>query len=48
MLQLAAGAWWDASKHIQTGRVPAGANFLWPPHIMIYGLFMLSFVVAGI
>lgn len=48
MILLVTGALWDASKHIQTGEVPAGADFLWPPHIMIYGSFMLSFIVAGI
>ncbi len=43
---LIVGALWDASKHILTGQIPAGADFLWPPHLMIYGSFLLSFVVA--
>ena len=44
--QLTVGALWDASMHIQTGQIPAGADFLWPPHIMIYSSFFLSFLVA--
>jgi hypothetical protein len=44
--QLVAGGFWDSSMHILTGRVPAGADFLWPPHIMIYSSFALSFLVA--
>ncbi len=38
------GALWDASKHIQTGTVPGGSDFLWPPHIMLYAGFLLSFI----
>ncbi len=38
------GALWDASMHIQTGTVPGGSDFLWPPHIMLYAGFLLSFV----
>src|SRR5512143_3952755 len=45
-IQLVAGGLWDGSMHIKTGRVPAGADFLWPPHIMIYSAFLLSFLVA--
>lgn len=45
--QLVTGAFWDASMHILTGEIPAGADFLWPPHLMIYGAFLLSFAVSG-
>jgi len=41
-----AGALWDASKHILTGIVPAGADFLWPPHLLIYGSFLISLIIA--
>ena len=44
--QLTIGALWDGSMHIQTGEVPGGADFLWPPHIMIYSAFGLAFLVA--
>ena len=47
-LFLVAGAFWDASMHIRTGQIPAGADFLWPPHLMIYGGFLMSFTVAMI
>lgn len=47
-VQLVSGAFWDASMHIQTGEIPAGSDFLWPPHLMIYSAFLLSFVVAGV
>src|SRR5205085_3878502 len=47
-LMLVAGAFWDASRHIQTGQIPAGADFLWPPHLVIYGAFLMSFSVAMI
>lgn len=40
------GGLWDASMHIRTGEVPGGSDFLWPPHLMIYGGFLLSFLVA--
>ncbi|HJW83227.1 MAG TPA: hypothetical protein VJ754_02880 [Anaerolineae bacterium] len=46
--QLVTGALWDASMHLQTGRVVGGSDFLWPPHIMIYSSFLLSLVVATI
>ncbi len=45
-LQLVAGAFWDASMHVQTGEIPAGADFLWPPHIMIYSAFLISLIVT--
>jgi hypothetical protein len=45
-LMLVSGAFWDASRHIQTGQIPAGADFLWPPHLVIYGAFQMSFSVA--
>ncbi len=40
------GGYWDASEHVVTGIVPGGDDFLWPPHLMLYGGFLLSFVVA--
>jgi hypothetical protein len=40
------GGLWDAGMHIQTGIVPGGKDFLWPPHLMIYGAFLLAFLVA--
>lgn len=46
--QLVTGAMWDASMHLQTGRVVGGSDFLWPPHIMIYSSFLLSLLVAVI
>ncbi|MCI0729627.1 MAG: hypothetical protein L0332_23345 [Chloroflexi bacterium] len=45
-LQLITGAYWDASMHLKTGRIPGGSDFLWPPHIMIYSSFLFSFVVG--
>ncbi len=45
-LQLFGGALWDTSMHIRTGQIPAGADFLWPPHIMIYSGFLIAFVIA--
>jgi hypothetical protein len=45
-LQLIIGALWDASMHLQTGQIPAGADFLWPPHIMIYSSFLFSLLVG--
>ena len=45
-VQFVSGALWDASMHILTGRVPAGADFLWPPHLLIYGSFLISLIVA--
>lgn len=40
------GGYWDASEHVVTGVVPGGEDFLWPPHLMLYAGFLLSFVVA--
>src|SRR5439155_9505244 len=45
-VEFVSGALWDASKHILTGTVPAGADFLWPPHLLIYGSFLISLVIA--
>ena len=45
-LLMIAGALWDSSMHIQTGLVPGGSDFLWPPHLMIYSAFLLAFAVA--
>jgi hypothetical protein len=47
-LLLVVGAFWDASMHIQTGEIPGGADFLWPPHLLIYSAFLLSFLVAAV
>ncbi|MBI3537271.1 MAG: hypothetical protein HY070_06940 [Chloroflexi bacterium] len=46
LLQLVGGALWDASMHIQTGQIPGGADFLWPPHLFLYSGFLVSFLVA--
>lgn len=40
------GGYWDASEHVVTGIVPGVEDFLWPPHLMLYTGFFLSFVVA--
>ncbi len=40
------GGYWDASEHVVTGIIPGGEDFLWPPHLMLYAGFLLSFVVA--
>lgn len=45
-LQMVAGGMWDGSMHIQTGVVPGGADFLWPPHIMIYSSFLITLIVG--
>lgn len=45
-IQLTVGGFWDGSKHILTGVIPAGADFLWPPHLMIYSSFLISLIVA--
>ena len=42
----AIGGYWDASEHVVTGIIPGGDDFLWPPHLMIYGGFLLSFGAA--
>jgi hypothetical protein len=47
-LQLVLGGFWDASMHILTGEVPGGADFLWPPHIMIYSSFFFILIAAGV
>lgn len=44
--QFVAGALWDASQHVLTGQVPGGADFLWPPHIMIYSAFVITLLIA--
>jgi hypothetical protein len=41
------GALWDASMHVLTGLVPGGEDFLWPPHLMLYGGFLLAFAVGA-
>lgn len=46
VLQQVIGGYWDASKHIITGEIPAGADFLWAPHIMIYSGFLISLAIA--
>ena len=40
------GGYWDASEHVVTGVIPGGEDFLWPPHLMLYAGFLLSFIVA--
>jgi hypothetical protein len=40
------GAMWDTSMHIKTGEIPGGADFLWPPHIMIYSGFVITLGIA--
>jgi hypothetical protein len=40
------GFYWDASEHVVTMIAPGGSDFLWPPHLMIYGGFLISFIVA--
>ena len=40
------GGYWDLSEHIVTGIVPGGEDFLWPPHLMLYAGFLLTFLVA--
>jgi hypothetical protein len=45
-LQLIVGALWDTSMHLKSGRIVGGSDFLWPPHIMIYSSFLVSFLVA--
>lgn len=46
-LSMLTGGVWDAMKHVKTGAIPAGADFLWAPHIMIYASFLAMFVVAA-
>ena len=45
-LLISFGGYWDASEHVITGVVPGGEDFLWPPHLMLYGGFLLAFLVA--
>lgn len=45
-IQFFIGAMWDTSMHIKTGEVPGGADFLWPPHIMIYTGFLITLVLG--
>ncbi len=45
-LMMVGGALWDAGMHIETGIVPGGKDFLWPPHLVIYSGFLLAFLVA--
>ncbi len=40
------GAHWDTSEHVIQGVVPGGSDFLWPPHLMLYTSFVISFIVA--
>lgn len=42
------GALWDASMHVKTGEIPGGADFLWPPHLLLYSGFFLALIVAVI
>ncbi len=44
--QFFTGAMWDTSMHIKTGKIPGGADFLWPPHIMIYSGFLITLGIA--
>ena len=45
-IQFFIGAMWDTSMHIKTGEIPGGADFLWPPHIMIYSGFLITLVLG--
>jgi hypothetical protein len=52
VLALSGGLWvigglWDGSMHIKTGKIPAGADFLWPPHLVIYAGFLVAFLGAA-
>ena len=52
VLALSGGLWvigglWDGSMHIKTGKIPAGADFLWPPHLVTYAGFLVAFLVAA-
>lgn len=46
VLAMNVGAYWDASEHSVTGVVPGGKDFLWPPHLVLYGGFLLVLIVA--
>jgi hypothetical protein len=45
-IQFFIGAMWDTSMHLKTGEVPGGADFLWPPHIMIYSGFLITLALG--
>lgn len=45
-LLISIGGDWDASEHVVAGIVPGGDDFLWPPHLMLYAGFLISFIVA--
>jgi hypothetical protein len=40
------GGVWDGVQHVETGAVVGGADFLWPPHLLIYTSYLVAFVVA--
>jgi hypothetical protein len=40
------GGYWDVAEHVATGIVPGGDDFLWPPHLMIYGAFLLALLIS--
>src|SRR5919199_5414732 len=46
-LQFVVGGLWDASRHIKTGLVVGGADFLWPSHLVLYGSFLLALLAAS-
>ncbi len=46
MFQGFLGGWWDASLHIKTGLIPAGEDFLWPPHLLLYSAFLIMLVIG--
>jgi hypothetical protein len=48
VLQSYTGGFWDASLHVKTGQVPAGADFLWPPHILLYSGFLIMLALGSI
>jgi hypothetical protein len=45
-IQFFIGAMWDTSMHLKTGEVLGGADFLWPPHIMIYSGFLITLALG--
>jgi hypothetical protein len=45
-LQFYLGGVWDGSKHIKTGRIVGGADFLWAPHIVIYSSFLIAIALS--
>lgn len=48
MLQAYTGGFWDASLHVKTGQVPAGADFLWPPHMLLYSAFLIMLLIGSV